>query len=85
MPSSWRLVAPITYPGSANKVDGLPGMVGHAVRVKIVPMSSRAPHSRRCVGNSTANWNCACGVKGCPKHIAAKGHKYTIPMCITCS
>ena len=85
-PPSWRLVAPVNYPGSANKVDGLPGRVGRKVAT-ITDISTRSPHRfptcRTSCPNSTSCWNCACGVAGCPKNVAAKGHGYGIALCLT--
>ena len=53
-PPSWRLVAPINYPGSANKVDGLPGFVGRSVHV-MTDLKTRSPHSFACSNNSKSS------------------------------
>ena len=84
-PPSWRLVAPINYPGSANKVDGLPGFVGRSVHV-MTDLKTRSPHSFACSNNTKASWDCACGRKGCPKNIFSRGVKRTskMPLCTTC-
>lgn len=97
-PPSWRLVAPVNYKGSANKIGGLPGRVGRQVSV-ITDISTRSPHRfPRCrtqSPNSKCCWGCACGnpnasgassvLRACPQNEAARGgSSWRLPMCLTC-
>lgn len=74
-PPSWRLVAPVNYPGSANKVDGLAGRVGRQVGT-ITRITTKAPHAFpncriRCA-NGNPCWLCACA-GDCSKNKAVNG------------
>ena len=97
-PPSWRLVAPVNYKGSANKIGGLAGVVGRSVHV-ITDIRTRSPHRfplcRTQSPNSKCCWGCACSNpnaksaqtvhNACPQNVAAHGGRaWKIPLCTTC-
>lgn len=97
-PPSWRLVAPVNTKGSANKIGGLPGVVGRSVHT-MTDLSVRAPHRfpvcRTTNPNSKCCWGCACANpnaanalnvdRACAKNIAAFGGRaWKLGLCTTC-